>query len=78
LEVALPSEGARYLVPKGSIAIDGISLTVAELRENSFVLWIIPHTLEATNLGSRRAGDRVNLEYDLLAKYVERMLSHRV
>ena len=77
LEVALPLEGARYLVPKGSIAVDGISLTVAELREDRFVLWIIPHTLAATNLGSRRAGDRVNLEYDLLAKYVERMLAHR-
>jgi riboflavin synthase len=78
LEVALPRDGARYLVPKGSIAVDGISLTVAELHADRFVLWIIPHTLSATNLGTRKVGDRVNLEYDLLAKYVERMLSHRV
>jgi len=77
LEIALPPEGARYLVPKGSIAVDGISLTVAELHADRFVLWIIPHTMAATNLGTREAGDRVNLEYDLLAKYVERMLSHR-
>jgi riboflavin synthase len=77
LEVALPEEGARYLVEKGSIAVDGISLTVAELGKESFVLWIIPHTLAETNLGRRRAGDKVNLEYDLLAKYVERMLAHR-
>ena len=77
LEIALPSEGARYLVLKGSIAVDGISLTVAELHPESFVLWIIPHTMAATNLGTRKAGDRVNLEYDMLAKYVERMLEHR-
>jgi riboflavin synthase len=77
LEVALPEEGACYLVEKGSIAVDGISLTVAELGKESFVLWIIPHTLAETNLGRRRAGDKVNLEYDLLAKYVERMLAHR-
>ena len=77
LEVSLPEEGARYLVEKGSIAVDGISLTVAELGKKSFVLWIIPHTLAETNLGRRRAGDKVNLEYDLLAKYVERMLAHR-
>ena len=77
LEIALPAEGARYLVPKGSIAVDGISLTIAELAKDSFTLWIIPHTLAATNLGSREVGQRVNLEYDLLAKYVERMLAHR-
>jgi riboflavin synthase len=78
LEVALPGEGARYLVHKGSIAVDGISLTVAELDAASFVVWIIPHTLERTNLRRRTAGERVNLEYDLLAKYVERMLAHRL
>jgi riboflavin synthase len=78
LEVALPDDGARYFVEKGSIAVDGISLTVAEVKEKSFVLWIIPHTLEHTNLGRRRVGENVNLEYDLLAKYVERMLAHRV
>ena len=78
LEVALPGEGARYLVEKGSIAVDGISLTVAGLGEGSFELWIIPHTLAHTNLGGRRVGERVNLEYDLLAKYVERMLAYRL
>lgn len=78
LEVALPAGGGRYLVEKGSIAVDGISLTVAEIWEGSFVLWIIPHTLGRTNLGRRRAGERVNLEYDVLAKYVERMLAHRL
>jgi riboflavin synthase len=77
LEVALPDGGARYFVEKGSIAVDGISLTVAEVKEKSFVLWIIPHTLEHTNLGRQRVGEKVNLEYDLLAKYVERMLAHR-
>lgn len=77
VEVELPGEGAAYLVPKGSIAVDGISLTVAELHRGSFVLWIIPHTLEKTNLGDRVAGDRVNLEYDILAKYVERTLTLR-
>lgn len=77
LEIALPGEFARYVAFKGSIAIDGISLTVAEVREKSFVVWIIPHTMEATNLRERKAGDRVNLEFDLLAKYVERFLAVR-
>ncbi len=75
LEIGLPPEFARYVAFKGSIAIDGISLTVAEVRAASFVVWIIPHTLVATNLRARRAGDRVNLECDLLAKYVERILA---
>jgi riboflavin synthase len=78
LEVAIPGGGARYLVEKGSIAVDGISLTVAGVGADSFVVWIIPHTLECTNLGRLRVGDPVNLEYDLLAKYVERMLLHRL
>ena len=75
LEVALPAAGCGYVVEKGSIAIDGISLTVAEVGAASFVCWIIPHTREVTNLRARCAGDRVNLEYDLLAKYVERLLA---
>lgn len=78
LEIALPEGGGRYLVEKGSIAVDGISLTVAQLGTDRFVLWIIPHTLAHTNLGGRRVGELVNLEYDLLAKYVERMLAHRL
>lgn len=77
LEIALPGEFARYVAFKGSIAIDGISLTVAEVREASFVVWIIPHTLAATNLRGKNAGDLVNLEFDLLAKYVERILATR-
>ena len=74
LEVALPAAFSRYVVSKGSIAVDGISLTVAEIRPASFVLWIIPHTREVTNLAARSLGERVNLEFDLLAKYVERLL----
>jgi riboflavin synthase len=74
LEIELPREFARYVVEKGSIAIDGISLTVAEVGAESFTTWIIPHTREVTNLGGAAAGGMVNLEFDLLAKYVERML----
>lgn len=74
LEIALPAEFAQYVVFKGSIAINGISLTVAELHKESFVLWIIPHTFSATNLREIKPGDAVNLEFDLLAKYVERIL----
>ncbi|MGV3530965.1 MAG: riboflavin synthase [Chthoniobacteraceae bacterium] len=77
LDVAIPPGSAQYLVPKGSIAVDGISLTVAEVGPESFTLWIIPHTLAATNLRAKKGGDLVNLEFDLLAKYVERMLAVR-
>jgi riboflavin synthase len=74
VEVALPEEFSQYVVFKGSVAVDGISLTVAELHPDRFVLWIIPHTWRVTNLHRRKPGDRVNLEFDLIAKYVERML----
>ena len=77
IEIALPSEFAHLVAFKGSIAVDGISLTVAEVRAASFIVWIIPHTLAQTNLRTRRAGDRVNLECDLLAKYLDRMLAAR-
>jgi riboflavin synthase len=77
LEVQLPAEFAHYVVSKGSIAVNGISLTVAEVLPKSFVLWIIPHTKRHTNLDRARAGDLLNLEFDILAKYVERMLSRR-
>jgi riboflavin synthase len=77
LEIALPAEFARYVAFKGSIAIDGISLTVAEVKEASFVIWIIPHTLAMTNLQAKKAGELVNLEFDLLAKYVERIIATR-
>jgi riboflavin synthase len=74
LEVELPAEFAHYVACKGSIAVNGISLTVAEVSPRSFTVWIIPHTRVETNLGTARAGDLVNLEFDLLAKYLERML----
>ena len=74
MEVALPAEFAHYVVEKGSIAIDGISLTVAKVGQNSFEVWIIPHTRAQTNFASAQSGNLVNLEFDLLAKYVERMV----
>ena len=74
LEVALPADFSQLVVFKGSIAINGISLTVAEITAESFAVWIIPHTREHTNLQAIQAGDLVNLEFDVLAKYVERIL----
>ena len=72
LQVAASEEVMRYVVHKGSVAVDGISLTVAEVGKESFVIWIIPHTFEATALSDRAVGDAVNLEADILGKYVER------
>ena len=77
LAVSVPAGLRRYLVEKGSVALDGISLTVAGLEPRGFVAAIIPYTLEHTNLRAARAGDRVNLEVDVLAKYVERLLASR-
>jgi riboflavin synthase len=77
LEIALPEDRARYVAEKGSIAVNGISLTIAEVKPASFVTWIIPHTRRHTNLNNARSGDVVNLEFDILAKYVERMLAAR-
>lgn len=74
LEIELPTEFAQYVAYKGSIALNGISLTVAEVLPKSFAAWIIPHTRIQTNLSRAKPGDLVNLEFDLLAKYVERML----
>ena len=74
LVIGLPPGGARYFVEKGSIAVNGVSLTVAALESDTFGLWIIPHTLQETNLGDLQPGDLVNLEYDMLAKYAERQL----
>jgi len=71
-EVALPPAFASHVIPRGSIALDGISLTVAEITPASVVCWIIPHTAAVTNLQTRRRGDRVNVEYDLIGKYVAR------
>jgi riboflavin synthase len=75
---SLPASLARYAVEKGSIAVDGISLTVAALGAGSFDVAVIPHTFTATTLGERKAGDRVNLEVDVLGKYVERLLAARL
>lgn len=74
LEIELPHAFAHYVAYKGSIAVNGISLTVADVLSKSFVAWIIPHTRKHTNLDRVQAGDLMNLEFDILAKYVERML----
>jgi riboflavin synthase len=74
IEIELPAEFAQYVAFKGSIAVNGVSLTVAELHPDRFVNWIIPHTWSATNLHRLHPGDRVNLEFDLIAKYVERLV----
>jgi len=78
IEIELPKDFAQYVVFKGSIAVSGVSLTVAELLPDRFVNWIIPHTWTVTNLHRLRPGDRVNLEFDLIAKYIERLarMSH--
>ena len=78
LDVEPPEELMKYLVFKGSIAVDGISLTVAAVNEKTFRIWIIPHTIEVTALKERKVGSYVNLETDILGKYVERlMLLHK-
>jgi riboflavin synthase len=74
LHIEIPAEIEKYTVYKGSISIEGISLTVAKLERNRCTIAIIPHTVEATNLGSLKPGDPVNLEADLIAKYVEKMM----
>jgi riboflavin synthase len=73
MTIAFPSELAPFLIPKGSIAVDGISLTVAALHANAFDVMIIPFTWQHTNVSSLRAGDRVNLECDMIGKYVARV-----
>jgi riboflavin synthase len=75
LRIELPSEVEKYTVYKGSICIEGISLTVAKLEGRICTVAIIPHTVEATNLNSFKAGDPVNLEADVIAKYVEKMMT---
>jgi riboflavin synthase len=77
LDIALPPEFSRYVAYKGSIAINGVSLTVAVANAEDFSVWVIPHTMEHTNLGDLEAGDLVNLEFDILAKYVERLVATR-
>jgi riboflavin synthase len=77
LEVAAPAGIMRYIVLKGSIAVDGISLTVAAVRRKSFEIWIIPHTRNVTTLSERAVGSAVNLETDLLGKFVERFVTEK-
>jgi len=75
LEIELPKEFAPYVASKASIAVNGISLTVADILPKRFVAWIVPYTKGHTNLDCAKAGDLVNLEFDILAKYVERMVA---
>ena len=73
----LPKGLDKYVVNKGSISLDGISLTVIEIKQRKFSVGIIPHTLKVTNLGIRKAGDKVNIEADILAKHVAKLLGHK-
>ena len=73
LQIAVPAGCAQYLVDKGCIAVDGCSLTVCDVEGESFAIWLIPHTLAKTNLLERKSGDSLNLEFDLLAKYVRKL-----
>ena len=77
LDIAAPPEVMRYIVFKGSVAVDGISLTVAGVQKKSFRIWVIPHTCEITALRERKIGDAVNLEADLLGKYAEKFIAAR-
>ena len=77
LDIAAPPEVMRYMIAKGSITLDGMSLTVAAVNKKSFRVWIIPHTFEVTALKERQVGDAVNLEADLLGKYAEKFLLAR-
>jgi riboflavin synthase len=77
VRVSLPPELARYVVHKGSITVDGVSLTVASVDDRSFTVSLIPTTLELTTLGRKQPGEPVNLEVDVVAKYVERLMNHR-
>lgn len=77
LDIAAPPEVMRYVVQKGSVAVDGISLTVAGAKRSGFRIWIIPHTYEITALRERKVGDAVNLEGDLLGKYVAKFVTSR-
>ena len=72
IEVEFPPEFSHLVVEKGSVALDGISLTVGETARGSFKVYIIPHTLKVTNLSSRRSGDKVNIEFDIIGKYLSR------
>jgi len=77
IDFKVPPEFAAYVAYKGSVAINGVSLTIAEVTADSFAVWIIPHTATHTNLGDLRVGDLVNLECDMLAKYAARIMQMR-
>ena len=75
LRVRMPDDLRRYLIEKGSITVDGVSLTVVQATDDGFTVAVIPHTAEVTTLGAKQPGDTVNLEVDLIAKYTERLLA---
>jgi riboflavin synthase len=75
LRVRVPESLTRYLVEKGSVTVDGVSLTVVDALDDGFTVAIIPHTADVTTLGARRPGDLVNIEVDVMAKYVERLMA---
>jgi len=75
LRIQMPSELTKYVVEKGSITVDGVSLTVVDALDDGFTVAVIPHTAEVTTLGSRRVGELVNLEVDVMAKYAEKLLA---
>lgn len=77
LRVGLPADLGRYVVAKGSITVDGVSLTVVDVADDAFAVSLIPTTLELTTLGNKQVGDPVNLEVDIIAKYVEKLLGAR-
>ena len=74
----MPTDFAHYAAFKGSIALNGVSLTIAEIHPASFVVWVIPHTRRQTNFASLQPGDLLNVEFDIIAKYVERMLPRMI
>jgi riboflavin synthase len=76
LRVRMPAHLLRYVIEKGSVTVDGVSLTVVEPLADGFTVAVIPHTAEVTTLGARQPGDLVNLEVDVIAKYTERLLTH--
>jgi riboflavin synthase len=78
LHISIPSEVLRYLVPKGSIAVDGVSLTIIDIHQGLIVVTIVPHTAKVTMLDGKNVGDRVNIEVDMLSKYIERHLKQEM
>ncbi len=77
ITISFPDQFKKYLIYVGSVAIDGVSMTVAELKENTFSIGVIPHTWENTIFSAKLAGDTVNLEFDVLGKYVERIMNNK-